>query len=52
MSDIEKTIKYFESLQRRYQTSHRGVACERVSDALEALRYYRACVPLPPAGRE
>lgn len=38
MNDINKTIKHFESLQKRYTTQHNGQMCERVADALEALR--------------
>lgn len=41
MKDINKTIKHFESLQKRYTTQHNGQMCERVEDALEALYYYR-----------
>lgn len=41
MNDIEKTIKHFTSLQKRYTTEHNGNACERVEDALEALRFYQ-----------
>lgn len=41
MKDINKTIKHFESLQKRYITQHNGQMCERVEDALEALHYYR-----------
>lgn len=37
MNDINKTIKHFESLQKRYTTQHNGKMCERVADALEAL---------------
>ena len=37
MNDINKTIKHFESLQKRYITQHNGQMCERVADALEAL---------------
>lgn len=40
MKDINKTIKHFESLQKRYTTQHNGQMCERVGDALEALYYY------------
>jgi hypothetical protein len=41
MKDINKTIKHFESLQKRYTTQHNGQMCERVEDALEALHYYK-----------
>jgi hypothetical protein len=41
MKDLNKTIKHFESLQKRYTTQHNGQMCERVSDALEALYRYR-----------
>lgn len=37
MNDINKTIKHFESLQKRYTTQHNEKMCERVADALEAL---------------
>lgn len=37
MNDINKTIKHFESLQKRYTTQHNGQMCDRVNDALEAL---------------
>ena len=40
MNDLSKTIKHFESLQKRYTTQHNGKMCERVADALEALRAY------------
>ena len=33
MNDINKTIKHFESLQKRYTTQHNGQMCERVADA-------------------
>lgn len=41
MKDINKTIKHFEALQKRYQTQHNGKMCERVADALEALNAYK-----------
>ena len=37
MYDLTKTIKHFESLQKRYTTEHNGQMCERVADAIEAL---------------
>ena len=37
MNDLARTIKHFESLQKRYATEHNGQMCERVADALEAL---------------
>ena len=37
MNNINKTIKHFESLQKRYTTQHNGQMCERVADAWEAL---------------
>ena len=37
MNDINKTIKHFESQQKRYKTQHDGRACERIEDALTAL---------------
>lgn len=41
MNDINKTIKHFESLQKRYTTQHNGQMCERVADALEALYFFK-----------
>ena len=41
MNDINKTIKHFESLQKRYATQHNGQMCERVADALEALYCFK-----------
>lgn len=41
MNDINKTIKHFESLQKRYTTQHNGKMCDRVSDALEALYRFK-----------
>lgn len=41
MNDINKTIKHFESLQKRYTTQHNGQMCERVADALEALYRFK-----------
>lgn len=41
MNDINKTIKHFESLQKRYTTQHNGKMCERVADALEALERFK-----------
>lgn len=41
MNDINKTIKHFESLQKRYTTQHNGKMCERVADALEALYFFK-----------
>lgn len=41
MYDIDKTIKHFESLQKRYEKMHQGNACQRAADALEALYLYR-----------
>ena len=41
MKDLEKTIKHFESQQKRYKTQHDGRTCERIEDALEALRHFR-----------
>ena len=37
MYNLEKTIKHFENLQKKYETQHNGQMYERVSDALEAL---------------
>ena len=42
MNDINKTIKHFESLQKRYFTQHNGQMCERVADALEALYRFKS----------
>jgi len=44
MKDLEKTIKHFVSQQKRYMTQHDGKRCERIDDALEALRYFNAVV--------
>ena len=41
MNDIDKTIKHFQSLQKRYITQHNGKMCERVADALEALERFK-----------
>ena len=41
MNHINKTIKHFESLQKRYTTQHNGKMCERVADALEALKHFK-----------
>ena len=35
---IEKTIRHFESLQKRYTKQHNGKMCEYVATALAALR--------------
>lgn len=42
MNDINKTIKHFESLQKRYTTQHNGQMCERVADALDALYCFKS----------
>ena len=42
MNNINKTIKHFESLQKRYTTQHNGQMCERVADALEALYCFKS----------
>ena len=42
MNDINKTIKHFESLQKRYTTQHNGQMCGRVADALEALYFFKS----------
>lgn len=42
MNDINKTIKHFESLQKRYTTQHNGQMCERVADALKALYFFKS----------
>ena len=41
MNDINKTIKHFKSLQKRYMTQHNNQMCERVADALEALERFK-----------
>lgn len=41
MNDINKTIKHFKSLQKRYTTEHNGQMCERVADALEVLNFFK-----------
>lgn len=41
MNDINKTIKHFKSLQKRYTSQHNGQMCERVDDALEALERFK-----------
>lgn len=38
MADIEKTIKHYEALQKRYIKTHNGKACEVTVIALEALK--------------
>lgn len=38
MTDNEKAIKHFESLQKRYTTQHNGKQCEYVKTALEAMK--------------
>lgn len=38
MSEIERAIQHFESLQKRYTTQHNGKHCELVGAALQALR--------------
>ena len=35
---LQKAIKHFESLQKRYTTQHNGKQCEYVKVALEAMR--------------
>lgn len=37
MNEIEKAIKHFEGLQKRYTTQHNGKHCEFVKTALAAL---------------
>lgn len=46
MNDINKTIKHFQSLQKRYTTQHNGQMCERVADALEALERFKCEIHL------
>ena len=41
MNNLDKTIKHFRSLQKRYTKTHQGEPCERVADALEALGFYK-----------
>jgi hypothetical protein len=38
MNEIERAIKHFEGLQKRYTTQHNGKHCDLVATALEALR--------------
>jgi hypothetical protein len=38
VKEIERAIKHFESLQKRYTTTHNGKHCELVKTALTALR--------------
>lgn len=38
MNEIERAIKHFEGLQKRYTTSHNGKHCELVKTALAALQ--------------
>lgn len=40
-NNIEDSIKHFEGLQKRYTKTHNGKMCERVADALAALRYVK-----------
>lgn len=40
-NNIEDSIKHFEKLQKRYTKTHNGKMCERVADALAALRYVK-----------
>lgn len=42
MKNLDKTIKHFESLQKRYTTQHNGQMCERVADALVALYFFKS----------
>ena len=35
---IDKAIKHFESLQKRYTTQHNGKMCEYVAIALDAMK--------------
>lgn len=43
MTEIEKAIKHFEGLQKRYTTQHNGAQCELVKTALAALREKAEC---------
>ena len=38
MNEIERAIKHFEGLQKRYTTQHNGKHCDLVATALDALR--------------
>lgn len=38
MNEIERAIKHFEGLQKRYATQHNGKHCDLVATALDALR--------------
>ena len=42
MTEVEKAIKHFESLQKRYTTQHNGKQCKLVETALDALRSFGA----------
>lgn len=37
MTTLEKSIKHFEGLQKRYTTQHNGKMCQFVACALEAM---------------
>lgn len=37
MTILEKSIKHFEGLQKRYTTQHNGKMCQFVDCALEAM---------------
>ena len=38
MNEIERAIKHFEGLQKRYTTQHNGKHCDLVATALDVLR--------------
>lgn len=42
MAEIEKAIKHFDGLQKRYTTTHNGKHCELVKAAIAALREKQA----------
>jgi hypothetical protein len=50
MSDTEKAIKHFETLQKRYTTQHNGTQCMFVKIAISAMKekYLRESKPDTP----
>lgn len=51
MTEIERAIKHFTALQKRYTTQHNGIQCELVATALSALTEQAARInpkPLVP----
>lgn len=43
-NDIDDSIRHFESLQKRYMTTHNGKMCSRVEDALTSMRFIKAII--------